>query len=66
MVRAPTGSGKTLAYLAPLVHDLARQQPRLSRGEGTHALVLVPTRELCLQVHDVLALLLRRFHWLVG
>ena len=66
LVKAPTGSGKTLTYLAPLVHDLMSQQPRLSRGEGTHALVLVPTRELCLQVFDVLALLLRRYHWLVG
>lgn len=43
---------------------LQGQQPRLSRGEGTHAVVLVPTRELCLQVCDVLTLLLRRYHWL--
>ena len=41
------------------------QQPRLSRGEGTHAVILAPTRELCLQICDVLALLLRRYHWLV-
>lgn len=66
LVKAPTGSGKTLAYLAPIVHDLQAQQPRLSRGEGTHAVILAPTRELCLQIHDVLSMLLRRYHWLVG
>ncbi|KAK9826780.1 hypothetical protein WJX81_008505 [Elliptochloris bilobata] len=66
LVSAPTGSGKTLAYLAPIVHDLQGLEPRVARGEGTYALVLVPTRELCLQVTDVLAMLLRRYHWLVG
>lgn len=29
------------------------------------ALVLVPTRELCLQVHEILQKLLHRFHWIV-
>lgn len=50
LVRSPTGSGKTLAYLAPLVHSLAGAQPRISRADGTHAVVLVPTRELAVQV----------------
>jgi ATP-dependent RNA helicase DDX31/DBP7 len=36
----------------------------IGRGEGTHALVVVPTRELCLQICDVLTLILRRFVWL--
>jgi ATP-dependent RNA helicase DDX31/DBP7 len=45
---------------------LAAAQPRISRGQGTHALVVCPTRELCLQVADVLAMLLRRFVWLVS
>lgn len=49
-MRSPTGSGKTLAYLAPLVHSLAGTQPRISRADGTHAVVLVPTRELAVQV----------------
>ncbi|KAF5831921.1 P-loop containing nucleoside triphosphate hydrolase protein [Dunaliella salina] len=65
MVRAPTGSGKTLAYLVPIIQDLATQSPRLSRAEGTHALVIAPTRELCLQIHDVAMLLLKKYHWLV-
>jgi superfamily II DNA/RNA helicase len=48
MVRAQTGSGKTLAYGLPLLHKLAlepAQNPRQVR-----ALVLVPTRELAIQV----------------
>ena len=65
LVNAPTGSGKTLAYLAPIVGDLQAQTPHISRAEGAHALVLVPTRELCLQVSDLLTLLVRRYIWLV-
>jgi len=41
------------------------QTPRLSRAEGTHALVIAPTRELCLQIHDVAMLLLKKYFWLV-
>lgn len=29
------------------------------------ALVIVPTRELCLQVYEILQKLLHRFHWIV-
>lgn len=66
LVNAPTGSGKTLAYLAPILGDLQAQTPHISRAEGTYALVLVPTRELCLQVSDILTLLVRRYIWLVS
>jgi superfamily II DNA/RNA helicase len=48
--KAKTGSGKTLAFGLPLLERLAHAEPRKPRG-----LVLVPTRELALQVHDVLA-----------
>ncbi|MGH8900798.1 MAG: DEAD/DEAH box helicase [Egibacteraceae bacterium] len=46
--QARTGTGKTLAFGIPLLQ-------RLDLGEGTQALVIVPTRELCLQVADDLA-----------
>src|SRR5262245_58601508 len=48
--KAKTGSGKTLAFGLPLLQIVTDAEPRRPR-----ALVLVPTRELCIQVHDVLA-----------
>jgi len=46
---AQTGSGKTLAYLLPaLVHISA--QPPLRPGDGPITLVVVPTRELAMQI----------------
>jgi len=44
---APTGSGKTLAFLLPL---LAKLKPDV---KGVQALVLVPSRELALQIEQV-------------
>ncbi|WP_093170103.1 DEAD/DEAH box helicase [Sinosporangium album] len=49
--RGQTGSGKTLAFGLPLMANVAgdRAQPGRPR-----AIILVPTRELALQVHDAL------------
>ncbi|SIO73287.1 ATP-dependent RNA helicase DDX46/PRP5 [Babesia microti strain RI] len=47
---AQTGSGKTLAYLLPLVRHVMAQ-PKLLIGDGCIALVIVPTRELAVQVN---------------
>ncbi|KAK8801136.1 hypothetical protein WA158_001906 [Blastocystis sp. Blastoise] len=49
---AKTGSGKTLAYLIPLLEVLYRE--RWSPEAGLGALVISPTRELALQIFDVL------------
>lgn len=49
VVSAQTGSGKTLAYLAPLSSMLLTGP----RRRGVRVLVLVPTRELALQVTEV-------------
>jgi superfamily II DNA/RNA helicase len=49
--RAQTGSGKTLGFALPLVARLAGGRTVAGRPRG---LVLVPTRELATQVHDVL------------
>ncbi|TVU19467.1 hypothetical protein EJB05_35617, partial [Eragrostis curvula] len=65
LVKAATGTGKTLAYLAPIVHLLQMREPRAERTDGTFALVLVPTRELCLQVYGIAQQLVHRFHWIV-
>jgi superfamily II DNA/RNA helicase len=48
--KAKTGSGKTLAFGLPLLQLAPKAEPK-----APSALVLVPTRELCLQVHDVLS-----------
>src|SRR6188472_4298399 len=49
LAKAPTGSGKTLAFAIPIVE---RVQP----GDGRPAaLILVPTRELAVQVTDVIS-----------
>ncbi|XP_075512884.1 DEAD-box ATP-dependent RNA helicase 17 isoform X3 [Primulina tabacum] len=65
LVNAATGTGKTVAYLAPIIHHLQNLDRRIQRSDGTFALVLVPTRELCMQVYDILQKLLHRFHWIV-
>ena len=44
---SPTGSGKTLAYLLPLLESLNPNLP------GVQAIVLVPSRELALQIEQV-------------
>ncbi len=47
--RAQTGSGKTLAFGLPLLARLAGARSASRRPRG---IVLVPTRELAMQVHD--------------
>jgi len=48
VIQAPTGSGKTLAFLVPLVEGIRKP------GPGPRALVVTPTRELAMQVSEVL------------
>src|SRR5213593_4275336 len=48
LAKSPTGSGKTLAFALPIVE-------RTKPGNSPAALVLVPTRELALQVADEIA-----------
>ncbi|EFC50369.1 predicted protein, partial [Naegleria gruberi] len=56
LMKSETGSGKTLAYLIPLIEMLYRQslEKKISRDDGTFAIILAPTRELCVQVDKVL------------
>lgn len=47
---APTGSGKTFAYTLPMIPHLQASAGGGGGGGGPRALVLVPTRELAIQV----------------
>ena len=49
---AKTGSGKTLAFLIPVLEDLYRR--KWTELDGLGALVLSPTRELAIQIFEVL------------
>ncbi len=48
---APTGSGKTAAYILPILQHLLQQEA--PRDRQVPILVLVPTRELAIQVAEV-------------
>ncbi|CAE7564400.1 DBP10 [Symbiodinium microadriaticum] len=52
---APTGSGKTLAFCLPMIPHLQHQMPSLKRPTvaSPTCLVVVPTRELAIQVAAV-------------
>ena len=45
MACAQTGTGKTAAFMLPILNTLSEHT-----GEGTQCLVLVPTRELAIQI----------------
>ncbi|KAM3867588.1 ATP-dependent DNA helicase DDX31 [Diretmus argenteus] len=65
VVRSQTGSGKTLAYAVPVVQSLQAVQPKITRGDGPLALVIVPTRELALQSFQTFQKLVKPFTWIV-
>uniref|UniRef100_A0A0E0D628 RNA helicase n=1 Tax=Oryza meridionalis TaxID=40149 RepID=A0A0E0D628_9ORYZ len=53
VAKAKTGSGKTFAYLLPMLHELLKlsAEGRI-RKSAPNVFILVPTRELCQQVHN--------------
>lgn len=54
MLLAPTGSGKTLAFLIPMIQHL--------EVKDSSALIIVPSRELALQIMEVFKSLKTNFH----
>jgi superfamily II DNA/RNA helicase len=52
--QARTGMGKTLAFGVPLLNSITTDTERPLTG-APRALIVVPTRELCLQVHSDLS-----------
>lgn len=55
---AQTGTGKTAAFGIPVI-DLLHKRKIKGRGTGIKALVMVPTRELAIQINEVLTQLSR-------
>lgn len=49
---AQTGTGKTAAFAIPILH-LLHERKTSSRAEGIKCVVMVPTRELALQITEV-------------
>ncbi len=45
-----TGSGKTAAFLIPIMENISK-----NKKEGVRALVITPTREICMQVEEQVA-----------
>ncbi len=50
---AQTGTGKTAAFAIPLIDMLYEKKINQRRSTDVNCLVLVPTHELALQIHDV-------------
>ncbi|MCR9286908.1 MAG: DEAD/DEAH box helicase [Bacteroidetes bacterium] len=51
---AQTGTGKTAAFGIPILHYLHQKRVRERRPDGIKCLIMVPTRELALQITEVL------------
>ncbi|XP_027432792.1 ATP-dependent RNA helicase DDX55 isoform X2 [Zalophus californianus] len=51
---AVTGSGKTLAFVIPILEILLRREEKLKKNQ-VGAIIITPTRELAIQIDEVLA-----------
>jgi len=49
---AQTGTGKTAAFSIPILQLLFQAKHEKSTGKGISALILTPTRELAIQIHE--------------
>ncbi len=49
---AQTGTGKTAAFGLPLIQRVAQRREEINNSKATLAVILSPTRELCLQIAD--------------
>ena len=56
---APTGSGKTASYVLPILTQLAKAEK--AKNRHIQSLILVPTRELAIQVEEVFKTFARSF-----
>lgn len=66
-MKAQTGAGKTLAYILPIVQQL--HSVKQSRNVGLKVLIIVPTKELAIQIESDIRELLQvrhKHHWAVS
>jgi len=66
LIKSETGSGKTLCYLVPIYELLMKRTEKVSRAHGTLALIICPTRELCIQVDEEARKLSKAAIWVVN
>ncbi|KAL7303479.1 hypothetical protein TKK_0004659 [Trichogramma kaykai] len=59
---AKTGSGKTLAFLIPAIELIKKME--FNPKHGTGCIVISPTRELAMQIFDVLDDLMKKYHYI--
>jgi len=52
LATAQTGTGKTLSFLIPIIEMLQKPESQRMEGRGAQALILLPTRELAMQVEQ--------------
>ena len=52
LATAQTGTGKTLSFLIPIIEMLQTPHSQRMEGRGAQALILLPTRELAMQVEQ--------------
>lgn len=57
---AVTGSGKTLSFVIPMIELLLKREEKLKKMQ-VGALIITPTRELALQISEVLEIFLKSF-----
>uniref|UniRef100_A0A6Q2Z0T4 ATP-dependent RNA helicase n=1 Tax=Esox lucius TaxID=8010 RepID=A0A6Q2Z0T4_ESOLU len=57
---AVTGSGKTLAFVIPIIEILLKREDKLKKMQ-VGALIVTPTRELALQISEVMGQFLKKF-----
>lgn len=50
---AQTGTGKTAAFAIPIIEQLHELKKHQTRKDGIKAIVMVPTRELAIQINEV-------------
>ncbi|KII73748.1 putative ATP-dependent RNA helicase [Thelohanellus kitauei] len=64
LIKSPSGTGKTLSYAIPIVDILYQGPQQITRSDGIHVLIIVPTKELAKQTCTVFSQVLKNFNWI--